>query len=52
MKQANEAAVRYISGIYLKLTGKEKHKFDFTQEDFDLPQNYMNDIIVDKESRY
>ena len=52
MKQANEAAVRYISSVYLKLTGKEKHKFDFMQEDFDLLQNYMNDIIVDKESRY
>ena len=52
MKQANEAAVRYISGVYLKLTGKEKHKFDFIQEDFDLLQNYMNDIIVNKESRY
>ena len=52
MKQANEAAVRYISGVYLKLTGKEKHKFDFMQEDFDLLQSYMNNIMTDKESRY
>ena len=52
MKQANEAAVRYISEMYTKLTGIEKHKFEFVQEDFDLLQNYMNDIVNDEDSRY
>ena len=52
MKQANEAAVRYISEMYTKLTEIEKHKFDFVQEDFDLLQNYMNDIVNDEDSRY
>lgn len=52
MKHANEAAVRYISGMYKKLSGKEKHKFDFVQEDFDLLQKYMDDVVQDNDSRY
>ena len=52
LKQANEASVRYISEMYKKLTGKEKHKFDFVQDDFELLQKYMNDIIQDKDSKY
>ena len=38
--------------MYKKLTGKEKHKFDFVQYDFELLQTYMNDIIQDKDSKY
>jgi len=52
LKQANECSVRYISEMYKKLTGIEKHKFDFNQDDFNLLQKYMNDIINDDSSRY
>lgn len=38
--------------MYKKLTCKEKHKFDFVQDDFELLQKYMNDIIQDKDSKY
>ena len=42
----------YIVELYKVLTGKDKNKFDFVDEDFQLLQNYMLTIINDEDSRY
>ena len=52
LKKANAHSVRYIVEMYKVLTGKDKNKFDFVDEDFQLLQNYMLTIINDEDSRY
>ena len=52
LKQGNEKAVKYIVGVYKKLTSKEKPVLEFNDEDFALLQEYMNSIKADPESRY
>ena len=52
LKKANAHSVRYIVEMYKVLTGKDKNKFDFVDEDFQVLQNYMLTIINDKDSRY
>lgn len=52
LKYLNDYAVSYIVNVYKKITGEEKPRLAFVQEDFELLQKYMNDIKADTASRY
>ena len=50
LKADNAAAVEYIKKMYIKLTNK--NRFEFNEIDFNIIQNYMNDIINNKASKW
>jgi hypothetical protein len=52
LKRGNEKAVSYMLEVYKKLTSKSKSALEFSEEDLELLQEYMNSIIADPESRY
>lgn len=50
LKTDNMSAVEYIKKMYTKLANKKR--FDFNDIDFDIIQNYMNNIINDAGSKW
>lgn len=52
LRNANAWTVQYMQTSYKKFTGKDKRKFEFIQEDFELLEYYFKSIKTDGENLF
>ena len=52
LRNANAWTVQYMQTSYKKFTGRDKRKFEFVQEDFDLLEYYFKSIKKDSENLF